>query len=203
MNKKIKNYVDVLFGDIAKSRRAIELKEELLSNMNASMDEYLRQGYSENQAYSQVMANLGDVDELLKEVTTYESKPSTSKEKKVYALIQAVAIMLIILSVGLFPLLEGTVGDLVAISVFFTLIGIGVGLLVYNNISKGDDKTFDEDKESYKHENLISGLIMSVATLIFFIGGFVFNTWHNIWIVFIIGGILCEIVKTLMQIKEV
>lgn len=68
MNKKIRDYVEVLFSDIPRSQKANELKEELLSNMTERFDDYISQGKSENQAYSLVISNLGDVDEMLAEV---------------------------------------------------------------------------------------------------------------------------------------
>ena len=50
MNQKIKNYVDVLFDDIPNSRKAIELKEEILSNLNEHFEAHIAEGKSKNQA---------------------------------------------------------------------------------------------------------------------------------------------------------
>ena len=68
MNSKIKNYVEVLFSDIPRSKKANELKEELLSNMSERFDDYIGDGKTENQAYSLVISSLGDIDEMLEDV---------------------------------------------------------------------------------------------------------------------------------------
>ena len=38
------------------------------------------------------------------------------------------------------------------------------------------------------------GFIMSAATIIFLVAGFVFNAWHPAWVVFPVGGLLCGMV---------
>ncbi len=68
MNSKIKNYVEVLFTDIPSTRKSQELKEEILSNLNEHFEEHLREGKSENQAYTEALGDLGDIDELLKDL---------------------------------------------------------------------------------------------------------------------------------------
>ena len=68
MNNKIKNYIDVLFSDIPRSKKATELKAELLANMNDRYDDYIKEGKSENEAYSASVSNIGDIDALLSEV---------------------------------------------------------------------------------------------------------------------------------------
>ena len=65
MNSKIKNYVDVLFNDVPKTRKAVELKEEILADLNEHFEAHIAQGKSENQAYTEALADLGDIDELL------------------------------------------------------------------------------------------------------------------------------------------
>ena len=59
MNTKIRNYVDVLFSDAPRSKKAQELKQEILASLNEHFEEYIAQGKSENQAYSQAVADLG------------------------------------------------------------------------------------------------------------------------------------------------
>ena len=69
MNSKIKNYVDVLFNDIPMTRKAAELKEEILSTLNEHFEAHLAEGKSENQAYTEALSDMGDIDELLESLT--------------------------------------------------------------------------------------------------------------------------------------
>ena len=72
MNSKIKNYVEVLFADVPRTKRAAELKEEILSNLNDRFEDQIREGKSKNEAYGAAVASMGDIDALLAEVTPSE-----------------------------------------------------------------------------------------------------------------------------------
>ena len=65
MNGKIMKYVEVLFSDIPRSKKSNELKEEILSNMSDRFEDYIKDGKTENQAFSLVVSSLGDIDEML------------------------------------------------------------------------------------------------------------------------------------------
>lgn len=67
MNNKIKTYVDALFSDIPDNESTRELKEEILSNLDERMNDYISQGMSENKAYTKAIIELGDIDEILRE----------------------------------------------------------------------------------------------------------------------------------------
>ena len=68
MNEKIKNYVGLLFEGVPQSRKAIELRNEILANLNDRFEALLAEGKSEHEAYGFAIAGLGDVDELIKTV---------------------------------------------------------------------------------------------------------------------------------------
>ena len=44
MNRKIKNYVDVLFNDVPKTIKAAELKEEILADLNEHFEAHISEG---------------------------------------------------------------------------------------------------------------------------------------------------------------
>ncbi len=203
MNKKIKNYVDVLFSDIPKTVDSIELKEELLSNMNASMDDYLSDGLSENQAYSKVISNIGDIDELLAQLPKNGEKDSfisARKNKNLFYILISIGVFMILIGVGVFPLLESIAGEEIAIVNFFVLIGIGVALFIYAASLNEKTITFEESKEKEDDKyKAIKDLVWSITVLLFFVSGFLFNNW-NAWVLFPIVGILMSMVETLIKI---
>ena len=97
MNGKIKNYVDVLFNDIPQTRKAAELKEEILSNLNEHFEAHIAEGKSENQAYTEALGDLGDVDELLESLAPErELKPKIDDYRKKAAKNKSIAVMLYI-----------------------------------------------------------------------------------------------------------
>ena len=118
------------------------------------------------------------------------------------------------LVIGIATVLLGVIAliSLVAINVFgdespipaailMYFITIGVSTIVYSGMmkSKYDIETYnkentDEYKEKDEKKGRICGSIMLLATIAFFIWGFVFSGWAISWIVFPIGGMLCGIV---------
>ncbi len=219
MNKKIKNYVEVLFSDIPKSKKALELKEEMLSNMNERFNDYTLDGKSENQAYSLVISNLGDIDEMLKEVMPTEE---FSKRSDFYrtrnAKWKAFAIMLYILSPAVLMgsdiiFNSGEMGLLV----MFLLIAIATGIMVFISSSTPPEfKTNDKDDDSFDYSvlknpqdrqslKLFISIFWSATTVIYFLVSFLTMDWHITWLIFVVAGIIESIIKTsyaLMKNKE-
>ncbi len=145
MNSKIKNYIEVLFSDIPKTKKAIELKEEMLSNLSERFDDYIREGKSETQAYSLAVSGMGDVDELLDSVKPDATFVSDAKKYRVRkARNTTIAVTFFVLGVislltvagigefmGSFEDFFGVIG-LVSM---LTLGGIGVAILIYTIMS--------------------------------------------------------------------
>ncbi len=64
MNEKIRQYIEELFRDVPQSRRAGELKEEMLINLNEKYED-LSKDYDEARAYELVIEGMGDPAELV------------------------------------------------------------------------------------------------------------------------------------------
>lgn len=64
MNEKVKRYVDNLFADIADSKQLRELKEEVGVNLAEKISDAINRGSSEEEAFKQAIAELGDISEL-------------------------------------------------------------------------------------------------------------------------------------------
>ena len=65
MKNEIRNHVEVLFEDVPKSKRAFDLKEELINNLEARYDDLIISGASESEAFKTTVNGIGDVEELL------------------------------------------------------------------------------------------------------------------------------------------
>lgn len=93
-------------------------------------------------------------------------------------------------------------GGLAACTVFFLVIAVAVAALVYLGIqySKYHGSGAEAGSDSYRYKpdeaaDRRCGFIMSAATIIFLVAGFVFDAWHPTWIVFPVGGLLCGMVS--------
>lgn len=91
-------------------------------------------------------------------------------------------------------------------AVFMLFVSVAVPILVYAGIQRGkyDIRHYNEENSvAFKAEaaraGRYSGVIMSFATIIFLVLGFLLDAWAVCWIAFPVGGILCGIVATVMK----
>ena len=86
--------------------------------------------------------------------------------------------------------------------IFLVLVGWGVTRIVkhYMSIPKFE-KTKEEEKED-KIVKQINDIIGGIGVAIYFIVSFLTMAWHITWIIFIIIGMLEQIVKLIFMLKE-
>lgn len=85
---------------------------------------------------------------------------------------------------------------------FLILIGWGVTRIVkhYMSIPK-IEKTKEEEKQD-KIVKQINDIIGGIGVAIYFIVSFITMAWHITWVIFIITGLVGEIVKLIFMLKE-
>lgn len=90
---------------------------------------------------------------------------------------------------------------IVASAIFLLLVGIGTVRIVkhYMSIPKFE-KTEEEEKQD-KIYKIISNIIGAIGAVIYFIISFITMAWHITWIIFIIVGIIDQIVKLIFMLK--
>lgn len=220
MNSKIKNYVDVLFSDIPRSKKANDLKEEILSNMSERFDDYIQNGKTENQAYSEVISSLGDIDEMLAEVMpTDEFVQQANYYRKRNARNIAVGVSMYILGAA-FLIGFASMGEYFGNEDFFAILGflillvisaIATGIIVYSNMSTPIEyKDYDnEAKKEFKNlepkqSRLLSGILSVYWTgilAIYLLISFLTGRWEITWIIWILAGVFDSIIKTVFEMR--
>lgn len=100
------------------------------------------------------------------------------------------------------------------LSIFFLLLSISVFLYIYSSMLKSkfnvekynNEVSEEEDKEENtkvsKAKELVSSIIMGIATITFLILGFSLGIWHPAWVAFPIGGILTGLVNSIISIVK-
>ena len=113
----------------------------------------------------------------------------------------AVAVMLYIFAIIAVVLFSAQFEEpIIGVSIFFTLIALGTGLLIYNGIYYSKEST---DKPSKKQDSLVkqvTNIIDIIGVTIYLIVSFATMNWHITWIIFLIVGIIKEIVKLLFVV---
>lgn len=226
MNKKIKNYVDVLFADIPNTRRASELKEEILSNLNDHFNEHMREGKTENQAYTDAISDLGDIDEILKSLVPEketQEKIEIYRKKKAKNIAIAVSLYIVgaiclIAPPALASVFEfGNEDQLGVIGLIVLLLfaAVATGLIIYTNMSipqdvapfvkkgKNSNEDFDESTDSGKFMASFMKIYWLIVTVIYLLISFKTFRWDITWIIWIIGAAVKEAIVLFFRGKNI
>lgn len=101
MNEKIRKEVNTLFENAPNTKRANDLKDEIISNAEDKYDDLMKQGKSEEEALQIVIKEIGNVDELIEELN--KNNPIHTayamEARRKTALIVSICVGLYILSV--------------------------------------------------------------------------------------------------------
>ena len=211
MKEKLRMYVEEMFEDAPKNDNADELKEELIGNICEKYDDYVSQGRSEEDAYLLSINSLGDVKQLIKEITPQDSIHRTDIKK--YAFYKALAIALYIAS-PVFIITLGAFGQPVWGLVFmFVCVAGATALEIYSRTvfpdgaanHKKTKKMSDDDVIMQRHENgktqqqckkdsSLTAVLWLCVTAVYLLISFITGAWHISWIIFIIGAVVDKII---------
>ena len=76
MSKRIRSMIDEIFSEMKMTVENLALRDELMANAQARYEDAVAQGKSEEEAFAEVAASLGDVQALLREMNAQpEEKP--------------------------------------------------------------------------------------------------------------------------------
>jgi transcriptional regulator with XRE-family HTH domain len=94
----------------------------------------------------------------------------------------------------------------VAVASMLALIGMAIYLFITAGIiydlyagKEGPRKYHEKEKTP---ADVVSSIIMLLATAVFLLLGFVWHLWHPAWIAFPLGGLLCGVVSAMFGVSE-
>lgn len=104
-----------------------------------------------------------------------------------------------------FPLWAGAKEDFYY-GIFLFLVAVAVGIFVHTGLGKekydiaaynrGNCKAVKKENETV---GIWCGCIMIVATIVFFVAGFVCSLWEICWVAFPVGGMICGIAALILK----
>ena len=220
MNKKIKNYVEVLFSDIPRSKKANEIKEDMLFNMSEHFENYIQEGKTENQAFSLVISSLGDIDEMLADVMVgdefvqqanyFRSRNAKNIAISVSMYIIGVAFLIGLGGFGEFFGSRDTYGVL-GLLILLLISAVATGIIIYSNMStpleyKNHNKEIKNEVPNLdsKHARLLNNILTIYWTIIAFVYlviSFTTMLWAITWIIFVLASIFQPILKIYFETK--
>jgi len=72
MNDKLRVHVEELFRNAPDTNLINEIREELLANLNDKYEDLLSQGKNREEALAATVSNIGDIERLIKDLSTVE-----------------------------------------------------------------------------------------------------------------------------------
>lgn len=222
MEEKIRKHIDGLFAGAPKTRKAMDLKEEMTQNTIEKYQDLIGEGYQEEDAWQMVTASIGDVTELFHELEEPDLFLSEEDRRK-KAILKAAAIGLYILAgVVLFAWM------IISESYFYSAPDLGMfgmiaaGLLCippprllvyaanmypdYGKKEKNMVESYQEARRARNREKALKGSISAIiwlATLIvYFIVSFVTQEWGVTWIAFLMGGCAQAVLFLVFSLKS-
>ena len=218
MNEKLRAQLDRLFADAPPTRRAAELKEELLANLTEKYNDLIAQGRSEEEAMKIVVDGIGDVDELIRglkgnDIMDYKEM---YKQRQKTALVVTTAVGMYVL--GVILLILGIVAlhiqPVVMVSIMLFMFLAATLLIIYHFMSKpkyvkADDTMVEEFKQWKSHNSAqervrasISSILWTITTAVYFLVSFLYGIWGYSWIIFIIAAAVDRIIRLTFELKE-
>lgn len=217
MNEKIRKEVNQLFENAPNTKRANDLKDEIISNAEDKYSDLIKQGKTEEEAFSVVIKEIGDVDELIDELNKSNpiDKQYSGEQRKKTGLVVSVCVGLYILSIiACIVLDELQMPDFITASSLLFLAGLSTCILIYHFMTKPkytkyEDTMVEEFKEwkGKKDKNkeikkAINSILWTLTVIIYLLISFTFGIWHISWIVFLIAGLVENIINLMFKLGE-
>lgn len=155
MNEKVRKQINSLFEDAPNTKRANDLKDEIISNAEDKYEDLLKQGKKEEEALQTVIEEIGNIDELIEELNRNNPIHTEYREeaRKKTGLVVSVCVGLCILSlISVIILDEIGAPDFITASAFLGIMGISTCILIYYFMTKPkytkyEDTIVEEFKE--------------------------------------------------------
>lgn len=137
-------------------------------------------------------------EEVQERVLTKEEIRKKSAEvvsTSVFIYITAVAALIIAI-----PVLK--INPVVATALFLCMIAWATARIIKHYMSIPKFEKSKEEKEETEIIKQINGIVGAICTMIYFIVSFATMAWYITWVIFIIDGLICQIIKLLFMLKD-
>ncbi len=146
-----------------------------------------------------------NTEKKTKEVEIEEEKtPSKQEIRRKSAEVVSTSIFIYIVAVALLtiaiPVLK--MNPIVASALFLCAIAWATARIVKHYMSIPKLEKTKEEKRENEIVKQINGIVGAICTAIYFIVSFATMAWYITWVIFIINGLICQIIKLLFMLKE-
>lgn len=141
------------------------------------------------------------------ELISGKAKTTTAKDNENYKKNKAMAITISILLyfvavawiMVVIPVFN--MDPIVSTAIFLIIVGIATCIIVYSSIINKKNKDTNSSDPKSKLLKQVNAIISLVIIIIYFLISFITQAWYITWILFIVLGLLEEIVKLIFMLK--
>lgn len=222
MQEKIRNHINELFAEAPKTRKAMDLKEEMTQNAIEKYEDLIGEGYSEEDAFQNVIHSIGDVTELFQDLEERNLLTLPEKDRQKKALLTAISVGLYILAGVAFVYFQfiatvsyndklGLLGLVIAGAICIPPTCMLVyAANMYPNYQKRKEESlvelYKEARYSSNQEKAIrssvSVIIWTIILVSYFIISFATDAWYITWVIFLIGACAQAVSELIFSIKR-
>lgn len=226
MNERIRNHINQLFEDAPKTRKAFELKEELLANSEERYQDLVTNGIEPEDAIRNVINSIGSVEELFQGLEEPELKDREEYKEyiKKAARYKTIAAGIYIFSVALFfffVYLDNEMGW--GMRTDFIMPGLIIALVIdiiptcmlvyisslapgYRSLGYSVVEDFKEwqckAQKSRSVKNALSGVLWTAALFFYFAVSIITLAWYVTWIIFLVAACLQTVIVLIFRLRE-
>lgn len=221
--EQIRNYVEALFSSLPRTKDIVQMKLDMLENLEEKFSAFLAEGKNENEAAGLVIASIGSISELRAELGLPEDTPALgtppapavdptlAAEYKAFKTKMgigiAVAVGLYILSPVSYLFGESVFSKSIGIFLFFLLIAVATGLCIVFGVREEYYEDMlglkkKEDEGAGRLTKLFSAIAFPITAVIYLCLGFFGGWWHPGWIVFVICGVLTGAIAAVEEFRR-
>ena len=223
MKEKIRKHINELFTDAPKTRKAMELKEEMIQNTIEKYDDLVSEGYQEDDAFQNVVNSIGDVTELFEDLKEKSLFALPEKDRKKKAWLTAAAVGMYIFA-GVAFLICMVVDEMYFyMKPEMGMLGLALAALIcspptcmlvyaahmYPTYNKKEENLVEIYKEaahiSSKEKAVrrsFSLIIWMVTLIIYFLLSFLTGHWELTWLLIFVGGCAQTILELVFSLRH-
>ena len=215
IEKQLQRYLTMIFANVPKSRKATELKQELLANLLERYENYIQDGKSSEEAYKLTVESIGNTDELLSSVTPDENlqnKIDSYKKMKARNIAISVALYFIAAAVligfSTFSEILGKdedMGAIIGVISLLVICAVATAIIIYTSISipkevepyikDVENNSPDRSTKRGKLYASILELFWLLVTVLYLGISFLSGAWRITWLIWIIAAIIEKAIK--------
>lgn len=154
-------------------------------------------GKKEEKAKEEPIVKETEQKEENKELTKDEIRKKNAQAVSTSVFIYIIAVAFIIVAI---PVLR--MNPIVATAIFLCIIAYATAKIIKNYMSNPKIEKSEEKKKEERIVKQINTIVGTICTIIYFIISFATMAWYITWVIFIIDGLICEVVKLFFLLNE-